>query len=216
MNAFQKFFANDRTMVVSFIIALICFIGATVFSFNVGLSMVVTNGLQLVFIIVLIWAFVKHEATIMHTVIGASLIVYIISDITAIIGDVSLVSFTGSIGIAYAISIIDAVLFVILFINHLAINSAHKSVNGKILFNQIIIIILAAYQIATMVILLVSGYTDALSAVFIPLAKVFLFAMIVCIESKLNAYKLIREECQANGTWTDEMKENAKKYYFGE
>lgn len=224
MSEFEKFFARHNVMVGSFILALVFTAVAVLMTGFGNLQVAVSEIIVLVLIIALYCAFRSHEKNMMNTLIGAVLAIYLITYVNSVYASSVMIAtvneLTADIVPTLVISLIEAVLFVILFVNHISVNCAHHSTKKRILFNQVIIVILIGYQIFSFVALTVIGAVNGQPATIVTavpaIGKIFLFCMIVCIESKLNVYKVVREVSTEEGTWTEEKKEDVKNSIFGE
>lgn len=98
-----------------------------------------------------------------------------------------------------ALSIINVIIVIALCINHFVINSDHHSRSGNILINQVLLfaylIVAIAFGIPT-----ISDMKSILSFIILVCGCFGNMAVIVCVESRLDAYRLDRE---AAG-WTEE------------
>ena len=240
MSKFEKFFANSNTLLVFFILAIICF-GATLgySAFLPGLDIITTVAV-IIMLIVLYASFNGNWPNVMHTMTGSILVIFVYQNILKIAETIRLfVSAPPALPgdalekagqlvqnsdipapetnpLMLAMPIIAAALFVILFFNHLSINSFHHSTKGRILLNQIIALVLVGYQVAVIIIAALTS-PDAefvISKTVQSLGIIFIADIIVCIETKLNAYKLIREASAEDGSWTEKKKAKTKKDLF--
>jgi len=100
------------------------------------------------------------------------------------------------------LNIIYFSLVVFLFINHFVINSSRLSSKINILANQIVVVLIAIIVLVLQIVSF-SSYSmtvDYLFGILTIISFVGFTAVVVCVESRLDAYKLDRE---AAG-WTEE------------
>lgn len=232
MKKFDLFFSKNGLLYASFIIAFAGLIFSMVMSLvsggMSGFGGVVITGIVAAFVLVLFIAIKKHIVHLFYITSGCVLASLVIM-VTSLI-QVAIAQMVAGYEIALINSIINFVeiaLVVLFMINHMIINSLHKPSRGNILFNQIIAIILMAYQIVGVVFSVVESASliAELGATFDVIVYMitgilgylstgFIFVMICCAESKLNVYKAIREQSVAEGTWTEEKKEETKENVF--
>jgi len=220
MTKFEKFFASRSIMFIFFFVAVVMY-ALKIAMLAVLIPEDIMNIIYIMIAAVMFCAsiamyrsYAKHEPNALNILVGAMLGLYFALFSINIYTQLSLdnVNVLGVTGCSVMLA-----LFMILFVNHVQINSVHKSTRGRVLLNQVILIILAAYQIVLLVYecIALNDFRLATVAIADSIARIGLFIMIICVETKLNAYKIDRDVAKAEGTWTDEMKAETKEKHFG-
>jgi len=135
-------------------------------------------------------AYCKHSKNVMKGMIGALLAARLLEGLQTI-GETET-----NVGKVFAP--IYAILLLALFVNHFIVNSNRKSRAGAVVVNQVISILLATINIVWAV--LISPECDIHYIIVWILAYPSAYLAVVCVESRLDAYRLDRE---AAG-WTEE------------
>ncbi len=192
----KKLFTNDKfflaVVLCAVISSLLCIL---LNSFAVGFDLTYCGSVLITTICmaVLYSTYKKHSKNVMKGMMGALLMNVLLS---AISSD----SFSG--GMETVISIVDLILVTALFVNHFIINSNHHSNSKHITINQIILIILAIFD-AVRTINMMKIYPGILTGILLVLdiiGYIGMAAVVVCVESRLDAYRLDREKAG----WTEE------------
>ena len=105
-----------------------------------------------------------------------------------------------------------AVLFFLIFTNHLILQSDHTGTRAASFVNQCALIVL----LLTLVFYTVKlGFEEGTTVAnwFYDLGLVAAVTMIVCIETKIQIYRMIRAEGKKNGTWNDESRAKNKAIF---
>jgi len=99
-------------------------------------------------------------------------------------------------------SLIDLLVVVLLCVNHFVINSEHHSKSINIRLNQILLFILFVLYVVMAVVWIktTTGIINFVYMMGIPVVAFGITAAVVCVESRLDAYRIDRE---AAG-WTEE------------
>jgi len=144
--------------------------------------------------IVLFVSFKKHSKNVMKGMMGAMLMLIMVNASKIIQGNELMID--------KVCSIVYFGLTIILFINHFIINSTHLSSKGNILANQITVALVAVTVIVWNVAFFPSYsiFSDYLIGILEIISFIGFAAVVVCVESRLDAYRLDRE---AAG-WTEE------------
>ncbi len=196
----KKLFTNDR-----FFLAMVLFavIGEGLYSLLtlIGKPYLIVSLISIIFSAVCVAAlystYRKHSKNVTKALMGALLM----SQLN--IG-ISLLNSAISVGNTVAI-ILDTVFSLaatVLFINHMLINSDHHSSPAMISMNQVLAIIIAVVNTVSSAYWLLS-VRDALTitaSIFDIIGFIGTALVVVCVESRLDAYRLDRE---AAG-WTEE------------
>jgi len=193
----KKLFTNDKFFLVMTVTG---FLGLVI---SVVLGVILYPGMYSAWILniamalchlFLYAAYKKYSKNVMKGLMGAVLFGAIIYTADSFLWNVSVLDYVCSISIF--------VMAVGLFITHFYINSEHHSKPGLIKLNQIIIIILTVVTIIWNVdwIIKYEDITIKLFCLVLMIGWPCIMATTVCIESRLDAYRLDRE---AAG-WTEE------------
>ena len=105
-----------------------------------------------------------------------------------------------------------AALFFLIFTNHLILQSDHTGTRVASFVNQCALIVLLAALVFFTIKL---GFEDGTTIAnwFYDIGLVAAVTMIVCIETKIQTYRLIRAEGKKNGTWNDESRAKNKAIF---
>ena len=149
-------------------------------------------------------AYVAHDKNVMKGLMGSLLMELILNELCYIFGFLRVKAaeeFAQSTLLGVLFILIEAVFFtlqVVLFINHFVINSDHHSSPARIRLNRRILfglmsalVVQEAFSIATL-----SSYTvfTVLQQVLWFVLEITTYGFIVCVESKIDEYKAIREQ----------------------
>ena len=192
----KKIFTNDGFFLAMVVFAFLGEIGMSLIC-SIALDYSIFNFVPLLFrvicVCVLYTSYKKHLKNVMKGMMGALLATQVISAI--------LYFSDCEFAIDYICTSVFAVFSTLLFINHFIINSEHTAKPHMVTFNQVIIIILfisnTIQEIACMVNCSAWGVVGYILDIF---GFLGLTAVVVCVESRLDAYRLDRE---AAG-WTEE------------
>ncbi len=132
----------------------------------------------------------KHSKNVMKGLLGALLMAALLSAIECFGSAASLVDKV------CAPIVLVAVLG--LFVSHFYINSDHHSKPGMIRLNQVLWLVLAVVWALNVIAwaCVSGGALSILMSVVVALGRIFMGASVVCVESRLDAYRIERE---ANG-----------------
>ncbi len=107
---------------------------------------------------------------------------------------------------------------VMLFANHFKMMAEHNSNKNTVFFSQALIIVKSLITIADYALCLTlpfGEYGINIGLLFDGLGCIASYILVVCVEARLDSYRLIRESAEAEGIWTEEMKEETKLKVFG-
>ena len=119
---------------------------------------------------------------------------------------------TKPIGAEAILAGIPALLYFILLINHVILQSDHVGTKAQITINQIVPILI-------ILVLLLSLFRmeDGEAVIgpdwFFHFAELFTTLMIISIDTKVQVYKRLRAEAQEQGSWNEETREQARKIF---
>ncbi len=143
-------------------------------------------------------SYTRHSKNVMKGMMGAMLTAQVLCATT-------LLSEAIDASINLVIPVVIFVVSVLLFTNHFVINSDRKASAKRVKFNQILLVLLAigliAYDIYSIA-MKGSAISGALVALILldVVGSIGMTASVVCVESRLDAYRLDRE----NAGWTEE------------
>lgn len=195
----KKLFTNDKfflAMVILAVIGLIeygiyLFTGGAIYYTSVGggslMAAICTGALYV--------SYRKHHKNVMKCLIGALLMALILDGVTSF----SFMNVTAD----YICTPIFVLLSLGMFVNHCIINESRKASPAQVGLNRVLVVAFALNMIiwvGSSLIILPVRPIDTISMVFYIIGCVCLAAVIICIESRLDAYRLDRE---AAG-WTEE------------
>lgn len=207
MEILKKFFANSWVLVVSGMISILFF------SFNCIYELVFCEkniiayyfGFSFLFIAVmeigLLVAYINGQSSYQKTIIGAILSFLVINQLFAL-----------SMALTFAsnnllFTIIMTVITIIIFHNHLYLQNDHKGGKEYIIFNFVMLAFAVALRIFEYIISVQRG--EAYDVLWM-VEHISCLIFIMCIETRIQNYKMIRYEHLQAGTWTQEEKERQK------
>ncbi len=190
----KKLFNSDRFFLAVTIIGAADFALATLIGIlsypgylSVGLMVgMVVLGLCLIF---LHTSYRKHSKNVMKGLLGALLMAGLIFAIECVDADALILP------VDKACAPLNIILTVCLFINHFIINSDHHSSPTMVRLNQILCLLLALVWIVWNVVwaCVLPDFSVVIATFAIAVGKVCIYAAIVCVESRLDAYRIERE-----------------------
>jgi len=192
----KKLFTNDKFFLAMTVIAALSqFIVVICLwpQYKLGLMTMIPIS-QIACEIVLYVSFKKHSKNVMKGMMGAMLMLIMLDASRYIQGNELIID--------KVCGIVYFVLLVFLFINHFIINSTHLSSKVNILANQITVVLIAITDIVWNVAFFqeYSLMYEYLISILDIISFAGFAALVVCVESRLDAYRLDRE---AAG-WTEE------------
>lgn len=204
MDAVRKFFENIKTLHFSIVASAICCAVNMVCSFFTGnYTGAVSLLIVIPCIITLGVSYDRHNKNVMKAMIGAVLMWYV-TDIIDFDGHTVIpqaVSADGAYHSAngYVFILFEALLvlmFSVLFVNHFVINSDHHSSPANVMANQVIVLVAAgvAFMQVFMAFNVIDCAAGIIGIVCRQLSQVTFLTSIVGVESKLDAYRIQREQ----------------------
>lgn len=213
----KKFFTSSKVLVVSGIIAALlralCYVP---YLFKPEYEYVTDFIPELVFavvIVLLIVAYKKGEINIQKALMGALLFycaqntfiggVYIVEDyLLEYYGDLHFTVFFAILG----------VLEYVVFFSHIFMQSDHVGNSVLIKINQIsCVAVFAIYVLEAIYDTYSFGIRFYSTELLFDISQAFYIIMIVCLETKIQAYKRVRAAALTNGDWNEETKKQARK-----
>ncbi len=188
----RKLFTNDKFFLGAVLIAVFGTLFFAVVNWvyfpelRSGLVMDVLSALCVLF---LYTSYRKHSKNVMKCIIGALLMLVLVHPISMLA--------SGNANGALAFVKVFSVLFAAeLFINHLIINSDHHSNPANVRFNQSLCIALALCYFACIALTWKYNETALCKCADVvgSVAYACVIASVVCVESRLDAYRIAREE----------------------
>jgi len=193
----KKLFTSDKFFLAMVLCAVIgegVYVLISIFAWNYAIQSQIVLLLRLLCVLTLYISYKLHSKNVMKGMMGALLMAQTITAILCIS--------ESQLSVEYFCYPIFAVLSALLFINHFIINSDRKANPFMITLNQIILVLLfinnAIMGIAWIII--VPEPILIIASIFDKIGFLGMIAVVVCVESRLDAYRLDRE---AAG-WTEE------------
>jgi len=193
----KKLFSSDRFFLAATIIGVVLIVYDAVVSMSSyseaqfgGIIAILTSFC----IFVIYVSYQKHNKNLMKGMLGAVLMAILIGEIY------SLMSYTT--GIPRTFAVIRTVLAAFLFINHFTINADRDPSPEMVRSNQVVLGIYALVVLAWGIVFAVNATSslEVSSSIAYILGFISELSVIVCIESRLDAYRLDR----TSAGWTAE------------
>jgi len=193
----KKLFTNDKFFLAMTVTGFIGLIMSVILGFVLypGMFSAWILNIALALCHLFLYAsYKKHSKNVMKGLMGAVLFGALIYTADSFLWNESVLDYT--------CSVLNFVMAIGLFITHFCINSKHHSKPGLIKLNQIIIIILTVVTIIWNIdwIIEYDDITVKLFCLALMIGWPCIMATTVCIESRLDAYRLDREKAG----WTEE------------
>jgi len=208
MSKINLFFQKKSILVFSIILSLFLWaisLGNSLM-YNLRPSFACNSGLFFLLVLGMLLAYNKGNINIQKMLFGSILFAFV-----KFLIDVIIESFgAGMITIGW-VCVVLLLFSVIIFVFHMLQQTEHDGKKAYIVINHLcgVVILLG------IIILIISKINGTLSySNFIgPLAAAFTYLMVICMESRVAAYKLLRTESRQNGTWTEEKRNEAKRLF---
>ncbi len=196
----KKLFTNDKFFLATVLVAIFGVLFNDVvawIAFPAARSCIIMDVLSVLCTLVLYTSYKKHSKNVMKCVIGALLMLILLRPLSTLTGG----AFAESPAFAI-VAVFDTLFAVALFISHNLINSDHHSNAGYVSFNQLLSVLIAVCEIVFCGFAISGSDSVLITISYICGALGFagVVAALVCVESRLDAYRLDRE---AAG-WTEE------------
>jgi len=193
----KKLFTNDIFFGALSVISVLCllyYVVQEIILQTISFAAVVFAVLEIICVSALYISYKKHSKNVMKGMMGSLLAMGIVN-VSIFVGEYERLFDT-------ILSIICFVLTVLMFINHFIINSDRNSRKINILINQILALLLGVFNLFwnIMWVSVVADTLHAVSSVVSGIGCACISAVIVCVESRLDAYRLDRE----TAGWTEE------------
>ena len=206
MKWFEDIFTKSKLMIISGIVAVLANLVNAIISI---INYPVTTVPYLIIAIIpalILYCYWKGETSCQKALIGAILGIMVYSNWVIMSGTYG----TGD-RIYELFQFVLAILFTVMFINHLLLQIDHKGDEQIVFVSQILLIIAIIWQIAGTIVSIAIGaaFYDTLTS----LAFLATITMITCIESRIQKYKAKRSEGRKAGTWTEEERQKYKKIF---
>jgi len=191
----KKLFTNDRFFAISVILSTLgmllyaqrmfyrLFASANMMYLSYGFTHIAFPAC----LIALFVTYKKHNKNVMKAMIGALLMALVLDSFSYL---QSPTPFDVTFAFAYIIIAVG------LFINHMLINGTHHSSRKNVAVNQVLVFLLALAHVVWFVYTLSNFIGEAgtfFSFVCYVFGYVFMAFAIICVESRLDAYRLDRE-----------------------
>jgi len=200
----RKIYLNKTLFIVSSAIAVCCYLVDAIQAIVNG--MFADYALILIALVVLLqWAFFAGQINVQKMLFGAMLLAMVQEQCSILQLDAALG------GGAIAMDVAVLVFAIVVFVCHIYQQMDHKGKSMASLINQLLGLIAFFFALTAVVNML---YAPAMFGNY-----VFLFGfaantiMIICMETRVETYKQIRDKARAEGTWTEENRQEAKKLF---
>jgi len=195
----KKLFNNDRFYLTITILAIISSFFYLLISYSayfLSLKYCIAELVRVICIIVLYISYKRHDKNVMKGMMGSMLMLIFILALFSVNN--------ADFGVFYdVLGYSSIVIATVLFISHYLINNSHKSSPAKIFLNQILCVLFALVLLANFVFISIKfalPFVISAGNVCGALSSILTAMSIVCVETRLDAYRLDRE---AAG-WTEE------------
>lgn len=210
MQKLRDFFEDDKTFFASTVIAAVCFLCS-----GVNMCFLLTKTTNIVYylyaalllligpiVAILYYSYVKHNKNVMKGLMPLLLALLFVIDLVAFL-DAYLNGEMLEKIVAGANSIIDVAIIVV----HFLINSDHHSSPILVAANQILLIIYTLLSVVTLfpVIFLSGSIIIGLGSLLTSFAYVALVSTIICIETRIDAFKAKRDESKEKQEFDSKM-----------
>lgn len=199
-NSFVSLFSNDKLMLAATVIATIASLIQSLLNAEiVSYFSAFTFLANAICVLVLYISYKKHDKNVMKGLMGAIFMLLLLRNVeqcTNMIQNYEKPSYISVAGLA-----ITSLFVLILMINHFIINSDRHSKPWNVKLNQSCFIILLITQVVLGMILIIISDSMFLRISYLIsiFTKVSTICVIICIETKMEGYKALRE---ANG-WVE-------------
>ena len=209
-------FSNDMLFRVSSVLAVVFWLIAIVHATSSIRNLAYI--LQMILMIICIgfnyFAYRNRENSLCKSLIGALLGVHI-CDILYFLSEHY---FEYGLDMESWVLIAQLISAVMLFANHFKMMAEHNSNKNTVFFSQALIIIKSIITVLDYALCLTApfgAYGLNIGLLFDGLGCIASYILVVCVEARLDSYRIIRESAEAEGVWTKEMKEETKLKVFG-
>jgi len=210
IEGFARFFAKESTMRGAFICTIALFAMNMIVKLFIPLvSLFICDTVFFICLIYLYVSFKRHNKNVQKGLLGAVLMWYLYDEVGFVVDGIILDAevfkvYNSFSGIVYIVlSLLCAILFAGLFVNHFIINSDHHSRPVNIFINQLLIILIALFSIISIpfqIHVLTGHGWEIAEAVTWHTGLAALVVLIASYETRLDAYRIDREEAG----WTEE------------
>lgn len=201
---FEKFFASEKTLRVTVILTLLFYSANLVVKITGGLYTYFVLGFAFLLCIgFLYYAYLTHSKNVQKGLFGAVLMWYFYDEVSFVFSGIVFnrtvfLQYDNFCGKMYLIlSIATMILYAVLFVNHFVISGNHSSRTGNVFLNQLLIIVIALFSLASGVFQahVLKGDTVYLSESLTWHAGLACFVlMIASYEALFDSYKIKREK----------------------
>jgi len=197
-------YLNKYLLIIAAVLSIGCYLADAIWAINDGESSYYAWKLM-VLVILLLWSFFSGQINVQKMLFGAMLLAMVTEQVQILELDVIL---TGHVQIMDVCSIIIAV---IVFFSHMCQQMEHSGKSPAIIINQLLGLTGILFLI-TAILNLIFMPTECSNYVFL-FGYVFNCIMVICMETRVETYKQIRDKARSEGTWTEENRREAKKLF---
>jgi len=196
----HRLFSNSKFFAAVTFLGALCFIlyaalgmNGQIYGFTVPLSLGLTYVILAVCLLCLFFSYESHSKNVMKGLMGGLLMTVVILSLNGLEAELLLDKICGVLFLIFAVA---------LTVNHFLINRTHSASPAQVFLNQFIALLMFLNHLSWSIglICLSPILPNIVSSLVSAVAMLCMLASVVCIETKLDAYRLDRE---AAG-WTEE------------
>lgn len=199
-NGFIGLFSSDKLMFWAMLIAAVfSFVQAGMNAKIISYFNAFTFAVNAVCVVILYISYKKHDKNVMKGIMGAVFMLMLLRNADTSFSYIQNIEKPSMPSLV--VLVITFLLILILMINHFIINSDRHSRPWNVKFNQIVFLVLLAVQVVLrMYMIIISNTLFLRLSYFVSIfTMVSSICLLICIETKLEGYKALRE---ANG-WVE-------------
>lgn len=194
-----------KNLMISAILFIVLQALAVIFSGLEGfwdLAWIVQSVILMILSILLVASYKSHQKNVMKPLIGGTLLIFMFYEATQAAefiqyfdSYVGLMVESGFFGVYVLIQVLQAIVLIILNINHYLINTTHAGSPQVVAANKFFYILFVIFAIAQAVVYALCGSStfDTLSQVFGCISDIFMLAIIIIIEGLVDEFRIKRE-----------------------
>lgn len=200
----RKFYLSKKLFIISSVGAMCCYIADAIQAILNGQSF---DYVLIMFSLVALlhWAFISGHINVQKMLFGAMLLAMLKEQIAILRIDIA---YTGKVSVVDVCTIVMAA---VIFISHLYQQMEHDGKSFATVINQFLGLTMVLFS-----------FYGVLNFAFSPATignYIFMFGyalnclMVICMETRVETYKQIRDKARKEGTWTEENRKEAKKLF---
>lgn len=200
----RKIYLSKELFIVSSVLTVCCYLFDAIRSTAYG-SFCDYAWIFLGLVVLLQWAFLSGQINVQKMLFGSMLLAMIKEQAEILQIDAA---YAGSV---VPLDVIELAFSVIIFVSHIYQQIDHKGKSLAPLVNQLLGFIGMIYLLSA--ITNITLYQQDFTNYIFIFGYVFNSIMVICMETRVEAYKQIRDKAREEGTWTEEKRKEAKKLF---